>query len=471
MAKRSAILIPLALASLALAVTASAVNVSLSQIDASRMLLTQNVDLYVSVTGEDGRPTPGLGREQFRVYESVDGKSFGQARGIAGFQSQAGAEEGITFVLLIDNSGSMYDALDGRATKEPARMRITQAKEAVRRFLRSMTSPRDRVGLASYNTFYQPLSRPGQDRERIAGLLEGIQRPDPDQAYTELYASLTLATREFAGTAGRKAIIVLSDGENYPYAQHAGKPHPIFKAKIFGYAEPIRRCQEDGVTVYAINFGREKDRNLQAIALETGGQVFDATDREELAGVYRRIHEQVAGEYRLTYRATMEPAEKKYVRVEVQTRGGPASATRFYFASTVFGLPLPALGWPLLLPFVLACLLGWLLTLLKLESRKGPARLQVLQTRIGSASTRAIPLGTAKTVIGGSTKANLTIAGAPGVRSEHATVLYDPKSRSYTIVASGDLTVNNRPVKARKLEAGDVIDVGGATIVFDDGEV
>jgi hypothetical protein len=38
-------------------------------------------------------------------------------------------------------------------------------------------------------------------------------------------------------------------------------------------------------------------------------------------------------------------------------------------------------------------------------------------------------------------------------------------------VASGDLTVNNRPVKARKLEAGDVIDVGGATIVFDDGEV
>jgi hypothetical protein len=39
------------------------------------------------------------------------------------------------------------------------------------------------------------------------------------------------------------------------------------------------------------------------------------------------------------------------------------------------------------------------------------------------------------------------------------------------VVGSGDLTVNNRPVKTKVLEPGDVIDVGGATIVFDDGEV
>jgi hypothetical protein len=120
---------------------------------------------------------------------------------------------------------------------------------------------------------------------------------------------------------------------------------------------------------------------------------------------------------------------------------------------------------------VLAALGVWLATRLRLESRRGPARLEVLHTRVGSASTRALPLGSAKTVIGGSRKADLTIAGAPGVQGEHATVLFDPKTRSYTIVGGGDITVNNRPVKSRRLEAGDVIDVGGATIVFDDGEV
>ncbi len=98
-------------------------------------------------------------------------------------------------------------------------------------------------------------ARPRPDRDRIASLLDGIQPPTPDQAYTELYASLTLAAREFAGHQGRKAIIVLSDGENYPYAQHAGKAHPVFGRHIFTYTEPIPANQEEGNTIYAVNFG------------------------------------------------------------------------------------------------------------------------------------------------------------------------------------------------------------------------
>jgi Ca-activated chloride channel family protein len=454
----------------AVAAAAGAINVSLSQIDASRLLLSQEVDLYVGATGGDGGPLRGLAAEAFRVYESADGKQFREVRDLSAFTPAAGAAEGITFLMLIDNSGSMYDSVRGGKTSDPALMRVNHAKEAVRSFLTSMSGPADRVGLAAYNTYYRGLVAPGQDRERVAGALEGITRPQPEEAYTELYASLTLAVREFAGARGRKAIIILSDGENYPYARYAGKAHPEFKDKIYAYTEPIRACLEEGITVYAVNFGPTRDRDLRKIALETGGQVFDASNRSELAGVYRRIHEQVAAEYRLTYRAGMEPAERKYVRVRVRSGGAEAEATRFYFSTTVFGLPLASLGWWLLVPFVLAGLGVWLATRLRLESRPGPARLQVLHTRVGSASTRVLPLASAKTVIGGSKKADITIAGAPGVQGEHATVLYDPKTKSYTVVGGGDITVNNRPVKTRRLQAGDVIDVGGATIVFDDGE-
>ena len=35
------------------------------------------------------------------------------------------------------------------------------------------------------------------------------------------------------------------------------------------------------------------------------------------------------------------------------------------------------------------------------------------------------------------------------------------------MVGAGDITVNNQAVRTRMLEPGDVIDVGGATIVFD----
>jgi len=453
--------------------TAFALNISLAQIDASRLLVTQNVQVYVSVTNDQGMPVQGLEKDAFKIAESSDGVSFQQIPHISVFTPNAGAVTGMTFLLLIDDSGSMYDTLDGQATIDPSHMRITHAKDAVRTLLAGMTNPADRVGLAYFNTSYHLLSRPTTDRRRIDSLLEGIQRPTPDQAYTELYASLTLAAEEFAGIQGRKAIIVLSDGENYPYVQHAGKIHPVFGNRIFTYTEPMTANQEEGNTVYAVNFGTGSvpDKNLKEIALQTGGKIFDARNRDELAGVYDTIHQQVAGEYLLTYRATLIPAEKKYVRASVTAPAGEASVTRFYFASNVFGLPLGSLTLLLVIPFVLACLLLWGLTLLRLERKAGPARLEVLQTQVGHPVTRVVPLTTAKTVIGGGTKTDLTIVGAPRIKEQHATIIFDEKNKSYTVVGTGDIMVNNQPVKTRTLETGDVIDVGGATIVFDDEEI
>jgi len=447
-----------------------ALNISLAQIDASRLLATQNVQVYVSVTNDQGMPVEGLDKGAFTIAESADGVSFQKIPHISVFTPNAGAVGGMTFLLLIDDSGSMYDTPDGKATDNPARMRITHAKDAVRTLLAGMTNPADRVGLAYFNTSYHLLSKPTADKRRIDSLLDGIQKPTTDQAYTELYASLTLAAREFNGIQGRKAIIVLSDGENYPYVQHAGRTHPVFGNRIFTYMEPVTANQEEGNTIYAVNFGTGSapDRNLKDIALQTGGKIFDARNAGELAGVYDTIHRQVAGEYLLTYRALLIPAEKKYVRAGIAAPDGEASVVRFYFASTVFGLPLNSLTLFLAVPLVLACLLLWGLTLLRLERKPGPARLEVLQTQVGHPVTRVVPLTSAKTVIGGSTKADLTIVGAPQVKEQHATILFDAKEKSYTVVGTGDILVNNQPVKSRTLETGDVIDVGGATIVFDD---
>ncbi|MBN2551736.1 MAG: VWA domain-containing protein [Spirochaetales bacterium] len=451
--------------------TLSGYNVRLSQIDASRLLLSQTVRLYVSVTDDLGVPVDRLEQGSFTIFESPDGLEFRRIEGLTEFKPRAASADGISFLLLIDNSGSMYDTLDGRPTEEAGRMRITHARNAVRTFLGSMTQPRDTVGLASYNTSYTRLAAPSGDKARLAGFLDGIERPDPEQAYTELYAALTLGVEDFEGIGGRRAIIILSDGENYPYFERSGKPHPSHGTRTYRYTEPIQACQEAGISVYAVNFAAQKDPNLEAIAVETGGTVFDARSQEELARVYQRIHEQVAGEYLIGYRATMAPAERKFVRVQVEQQGRLDQATRFYFSSTVFGLPRRPLSALLIIPFVLAFVLLWLISLLKFEKKRGPATLEVLKTRVGRAQTRVMPLGTAKTVIGGSRSADLTIVGNPNVRERHATVVYDAKKKAYTVVGSGDLTVNNRPVKTKVLEPGDVIDVGGATIVFDDGEV
>ncbi len=76
------------------------------------------------------------------------------------------------------------------------------------------------------------------------------------------------------------------------------------------------------------------------------------------------------------------------MRASVAIRRGKATVTRFYFASTVFGLPLTQLTLLLLIPFLAAGFLLWGLTLLRLERRRGPASLEVLQTRVGHPVTR-----------------------------------------------------------------------------------
>jgi Ca-activated chloride channel family protein len=455
---------------LVIPITAFGYNIRLSQIDASRLLLSQSVRLYVSVTDDRGIPVEGLEAESFSIFESPDGQNFQKIENVNEFKPRAASTEGITFLLLIDNSGSMYDTLAGSPTEDSSRMRITHARNAVRTFLGSMTAPKDTVGLVSYNTSYSLLAAPSADKSKAVEFLDGIERPDSEQAYTELYAALTLAVEDFSKIGGRKAIVILSDGENYPYFEHSGNLHPEFADKVYRHTEPIRACQEAGISVYAVNFAAQKDPNLEAIAVETGGTVFDARNQEELARVYERIHQQVAGEYLIGYRATTAPAERKYVRVAVQEGGQSRQASRFYFSSTVFGLPMTVLSPLLIIPFVLALVLLWLISLLKFEKKKGPASLEVLKTQVGRAQTRVMPLSTAKTVIGGRS-ADLTIVGNPSVKEQHATVIFDAKKKAYTVVGSGDLTVNNRPVKTKVLEPGDVIDVGGATIVFDDGEV
>jgi Ca-activated chloride channel family protein len=115
-----------------LAASAFAINVSVGQLDASRLLLTQSVDAYVSVTDNSGKPVDGLSQGSFTIAESSDGTNFQDIDKITGFKPKAAAASGITFLLVIDDSGSMYDTLAGKPTTEASQMRITHAKAAVR---------------------------------------------------------------------------------------------------------------------------------------------------------------------------------------------------------------------------------------------------------------------------------------------------------------------------------------------------
>ena len=451
--------------------TLDAQNLSISQIDSSSLLLSQRVELYLSVTDNKGSPIEGLTAEQFEVFESAEGESYQQIPEVEKLEAKPNMEQGIHIMLLIDNSGSMYDTLEGEPTNEQSKMRIRHAKAAIRRFIDSSFNPKDVISLASFNTTMTIHSEALKDPSALDGLLESIDRPETEQAYTELYRSLQDSSRELAGHRGRKVIVVLSDGENYPYFRHAEKPHPQYGTELLSSDEVLRSYQREGITLYAIHFGIEQDPHLGDMALETGGNVYDARNEEELASVYRDIKEKIENEYRLTYRATMLPAERKYVRVDFSGDDRKSSAERYYFAGTIFGIPVDPYPYLILL-VTAAALLAWLLLLLlRYRKLRSHAAIEVLQPGYRTkVSSMTIPLSREKTVIGGGERADLTISGQASVKPEHATIVYDDKSGNYTLAGEGNITVNNRSVSgSRKLSDGDVVNIEGTTIVFDSG--
>lgn len=430
-------------------------DVRITQIDTSRLLSTQTVRLFVSYSGQ---PDEAIDTGAITVRESADGETFRDVR-ITDISRQATRDEGISFLLLLDNSGSMWDDLDGNPTDNPDSMRITHAKRAIREFADSL-SPKDRAGLAVFNTNYAEIQSISADTSAIPDELNQVQKPSRDDGYTELYGSITTALKDFGQTGRRKVLIVLSDGEHFPFTGNNSKATA---------EDGITAAITEEITCYVVNFGNAGDSQAPRIAAESGGLVFNAKNDRELMGIYTTIREQILNEYAVSYTALMLPGEKRYVEISsASDTSASKKIKRYYYSGTILGHNTEPPRWYYLL-FLIIPLAGWLVLLFsKLEKPTSEAGIQLLYGAKGM-HTQAFPLNNNVTVIGGSNAADITIAGNPAMKESAATIVFDKKQGGYTIEGSTkDMTVNNKPVKSKKLEAGDVINISGTVVVYND---
>lgn len=436
-------------------------RLAIGQVDTGRLLFGQRVDLFLSVDLPSGAE-PELGN--FQVFESAGDGVFREVDALLDLAPVSALDEPLSFYMLVDNSGSMYDeTVPGR----PDLRRIDAARAAIRDFANTMTNERDRIGLAVFNTGYEMLQAPTTEKAGIGGLLESIEEPAREQAYTELYAAL-VASAEDASAAGRRTVIVLSDGENYPYSVFEGEPSPVYGERLFTHTEAIEAFQREGLSLFVIHYGDREDPNLDEIAAQTGGSVYRASGPDELGEVYRDIRAEILEEYRLSYRATMIPAQRRIVRVTWSGTGRRLTAERPYFASTLFagrGAVPPALLGVL---FSLGAIGLAALLLVSFRYATSTSSLVVIDSGGARGLEKTIALGHEKTVIGASPSADVTIAGAPGVAEQHATVVWDAKRSEYTISSDAPVRVNNRPTTRRVLKPGDVINIEGTIFAYEE---
>jgi len=428
---------------LAFSIPLFAEGIRVTQVDVNNLLVKGEVDLYVSLGDADsGAYAPA----SFAVTEA-DGTEL-EVRSV---DRNANRDEGIAFLLLIDNSGSMYDeTFQGTP-------RIDHAKLALGDFVSRVSGSKDTMGVMAFNTMLAELAPMGSDPGEIDRSIQALSRPDTDMAYTELYRSLDASMLKFARVPGRKALIVLSDGENFPFFATTGKPHPVWGEETVTPDDVLDRLWESGITLYGINFADKKDPDLARVAKASGGLIFDARDAGELGNVYAEIRERIQNEIRLRVKAPPYASSDRTVTVTVNGR----SDSRNYMVPLLFGAPGPG---SLLVSLLFVAFGLALVAFLFLVTFERPVESPQIQT-LDSGMTIALQ-GTA-TVIGSSDRAQMTIAGNPAVDAEHATIFRDDDSGAFTLISKRRVRVNNNPVTKRTLTPGDVIQIEGTTIVFD----
>ena len=212
------------------------------------------------------------------------------------------AGSGLRFgvVLALDSSESMRGA--------PA----AAALEAARSFV-SHRAPAEEVGIVAFNGDISVLHDPTANTDTLRAALAS----PPRLAYgtrinDSLMQSLTIL-REARLSTG--SIVLLSDGADV--------------GSVLSLDPVLAAAKKQRVRVFTVGLrSRAFDASaLQAIADQTGGSYAEARSAAELASIYERLGNQLAGEYLVRYRSAMRPMSQ--VDVDVQIAGAGRVATAY----------------------------------------------------------------------------------------------------------------------------------------------
>ncbi len=217
------------------------------------------------------------------------------ARPLRGEVEQIDTSEGVDIALVIDRSSSMQH---GDLDPERARSRLAVVKEVVGDFARRRMTDRegaaDNVALFTFARFPQLLCPFTLDVGALEAFLETVElvryNEEDGTGIGVALAKAVAVLRE--SEAKSRVVVLLTDGEN--------------NIDDIAPNEAAELAAEEGVKVYTVLAGRyqyhqthfggwqELDLRLdtgelEAIAEMTGGQFFEARDRQALEDVYAQI--------------------------------------------------------------------------------------------------------------------------------------------------------------------------------------
>ena len=308
-------------------------TVRITQVDNSQF---PQVTVYISITDASGEPL-AVDPSTLQVFEN------GQLMQPASVSGQGEIGQ-LTTLLVIDVSGSMVNSnkMDG-------------AKKAAKAYVDQMR-PGDQAGLISFNTQVKVVQPVTTDK---AALDKAIDSLTP-AGNTAMFDALLQGVDTLTPIAGRKAIILLSDGmDNRSKHKLDDVIHAIGPAGLSISTIGLGNPNEAGN-----NFGLDEPA-LKSLAERAGGVYGFATAPDALLALYQQQGRALQNEFSFTYisPSTLRDGVNRQLSVSIGN-GIPAITTQYNPGGvlpevpaqswTLFGGILAGLLILLALPFVIS---------------------------------------------------------------------------------------------------------------------
>jgi VWFA-related protein len=256
------------------------------------------VNVNFSAMDSKGRMIPGLVASDFTVEED------GKVQTISLFAREH--ELPLTLAMLVDISPSVAPILD-------------EEKWTASAFLKSLLGPRDLALLISFDEHVTLLQDFTEDLRSLQNAVETLNTQNPG---TSLYDAVYLAAEEkLARETGRKAIVIMSDGND--------------STSKFNISKAMIAAHKSDAVIYAIS-NAGNSGTLSKMAEETGGAFF----RMRREGDFREIFEQIALElrtqYSIAYHSTNPARDGAFRRIKIIPRDSKITvrARRGYYADS-----------------------------------------------------------------------------------------------------------------------------------------
>ena len=250
------------------------------------------VELYTTVTDKSNLLVRDLVRDDFQIWED------GQAQEIAKFELVENLP--LTMGITIDTSGSMFESL-------------LEAQQAAIGFLENVITPRDKcfaLAFADKPVLLMPRT------SDVGAVAQRVRSTVADGA-TSLHDAIVTSLYYYRGVRGRRALVILSDGED--------------TSSTIAFRESLEYAKRSGVAIYAIGLriGRGEvgvRRKLDSLAQETGGRTIYIRNAADLDEAYAEIERELRSQYLVAYSSNQTSEPGQYHEVTVKVKGGKLKA-------------------------------------------------------------------------------------------------------------------------------------------------